>query len=131
MWSVFKLLDPDPDPYIVYWSGSGSRRANNIRILLDPDPQHCQISLLNCNFYLTNITDIRGLHKSVWLLYYYCHNISIIVVKSNSNYYAKIIVNNLLTMLCFFQVLRIRDVYPGSRIRIFPQPGSRISDRTK
>jgi len=35
--SVFKLLDPDP--YIIY--GSGSRRANNIRIRLDPDPQHC------------------------------------------------------------------------------------------
>jgi len=32
----------DPDPYIIY--GSGSRRANNIRIRLDPDPdpQHCQ-----------------------------------------------------------------------------------------
>jgi len=25
-------------------------------------------------------------------------------------------------------VLRIRDVYPGSRIRIFPHPGSRIPD---
>jgi hypothetical protein len=39
LWSVFKLLDPDP--YIIYRSGSGSRRANNIRIRLDPDPQHC------------------------------------------------------------------------------------------
>ena len=39
LWSVFKLLDPDP--YIIYGSGSGSRRANNIRIRLDPDPQHC------------------------------------------------------------------------------------------
>jgi len=25
-----------------------------------------------------------------------------------------------------FRKLRIRDVYPGSRIRIFPHPGSRI-----
>jgi hypothetical protein len=25
-------------------------------------------------------------------------------------------------------VLRIRDVYPGSRIRMFPSPGSRILD---
>ena len=43
LWSVFKLLDPDPDPYIIYGSGFGSRRANNIRIRLDPDPdpQHC------------------------------------------------------------------------------------------
>jgi len=33
-------LDPDPDPYTIY--GSGSRRAKNIRIQLDPDtdPQH-------------------------------------------------------------------------------------------
>jgi len=35
---VFKLLDPDP--YIIYGSGSGYRRANNIWIQLDPDPQH-------------------------------------------------------------------------------------------
>jgi len=37
--SLLKLLDPYPDPYIIY--GSGSRRANYIRIQLDPDPQHC------------------------------------------------------------------------------------------
>ena len=30
--------------------------------------------------------------------------------------------------LFFFSVLRIRDVYPGSRILIFTHPGSRISD---
>jgi len=29
LWSVFKLPDPDPDPYIIYRSGSGSRRTNN------------------------------------------------------------------------------------------------------
>jgi hypothetical protein len=29
---------------------------------------------------------------------------------------------------CFLPVLRIRDVYPGSRILIFTHPGSRISD---
>jgi len=34
----FKLLAPDP--YIIY--GSGSSRANNIRIRLDPDSQHWQ-----------------------------------------------------------------------------------------
>jgi hypothetical protein len=28
----------------------------------------------------------------------------------------------------FWTVLRIRDVYPGSRILIFTHPGSRISD---
>jgi hypothetical protein len=28
----------------------------------------------------------------------------------------------------FFTVLRIRDVYPGSRILIFTHPGSRIPD---
>jgi len=34
--SVLKLLDPDP--YTIY--GSGSRGSNDIRIQLDPDPQH-------------------------------------------------------------------------------------------
>ncbi len=28
----------------------------------------------------------------------------------------------------FFSVLRIRDVYPGSRILIFTHPGSQIPD---
>jgi hypothetical protein len=28
--------------------------------------------------------------------------------------------------ISFFSVLRIRDVYPGSRILIFTHPGSRI-----
>ena len=36
----FKLLDPDP--HITYGYRSGSRRANNLRIRLDPvpDPKH-------------------------------------------------------------------------------------------
>jgi hypothetical protein len=41
--SFLQLLDQDPDLYTIY--GSGSRRANNIRIQLDPypdsDPQQC------------------------------------------------------------------------------------------
>ncbi len=32
------------------------------------------------------------------------------------------------TASIIFSVLRIRDVYPGSRILVFNQPGSRISD---
>ncbi len=34
----------------------------------------------------------------------------------------------LLSNHLFIPVLRIRDVYPGSRILIFTHPGSRISD---
>jgi len=41
--SFLQLLDQDPDLYTIY--GSGSRRANNIQIQLDPypdsDPQQC------------------------------------------------------------------------------------------
>jgi len=48
LWSVFKLLDPDPDLYI-------SRRANNIRIRLDPDPQQWSKHL---RFY--SKVDLRG-----------------------------------------------------------------------
>jgi hypothetical protein len=36
-WSVFMLLDPDPDLHSQY--GSGSRTAKSIRS--HPDPQHC------------------------------------------------------------------------------------------
>ncbi len=39
-------------------------------------------------------------------------------------YYCKINPNT----LCLTPVLRIRDVYPGSRILIFTHPGSRIPD---
>jgi hypothetical protein len=35
---------------------------------------------------------------------------------------------NLYLFFYFLPVLRIRDVYPGSRILIFTHPGSRISD---
>jgi len=66
LWQVFKLLDPDP--YIIY--GSGSRIANNIRIRLDPDPQHwfsgLILTLIRIRTYSDSDQDQKGAESELF-----------------------------------------------------------------
>jgi hypothetical protein len=63
-WSISMLLNPDPHSYY----GLGSRSAKSIRILDDPDPQHCPQHLYRlykcCSFcthrYLCSVSWNRG-----------------------------------------------------------------------
>jgi hypothetical protein len=41
LWVIFALLDPDPDPYSNYGSGSKGPIEYGSNTDPDPDPKHC------------------------------------------------------------------------------------------
>jgi hypothetical protein len=90
---------------MTFWCGSGSGSADPCLCLMDPDPAIFVIDLQDASKKLIFFT----IFSACYFLKVHLHHFS----KINSQKEA---------------VLRIRDVYPGSRILIFTHPGSRISD---
>ncbi len=96
---VSKTSDPDPNSDPVQFSASGL--AKKLRIRPDPDPLHHLLLI----FLPLPVADDRHQAEIGQLL--------ILVERP---------------VLPLQAVLRIRDVYPGSRILIFTHPGSRFPD---
>jgi hypothetical protein len=120
--------EPDPDPLV---RGPEPDPYQNVT-----DPEHCVsivvvVSMMLCAGLMMSLHMKATMMKiSDPIIFGHCVKV---YFKASSTYYLLLVCSSRLARqipkLCQFQpVLRIRDVYPGSRILIFTHPGSRIPD---